>query len=93
MNVNQDELVVEALLGEEADKFLKGDLGRYLIGCAEQEIQEALLALETADPGEAKDIQKLQNRVWRARSFSDWLKELVIRGDNALKVYKQQQEE
>ena len=86
-----DELIAEAELGEEARKFLAGDLGKWMIGCAEQEVQAAMEALETADPDNAKVIRDLQNKAWRGRRFSEWLAELVSRGEGAIAAFKQQQ--
>lgn len=87
-----DELIAEAELGEEARNFLKGNLGQWLIGCAEQEIQSAHEDLENVKPTEKEKIRELQNQAWRARSFSKWLVELVSRGENAIQSYKQQQQ-
>jgi hypothetical protein len=89
----EDELSAEAILGDEARKFLEGDLGRYMRGCAEQDVQEALLDLEDADPEDHKKIRDIQNKIWRARNFPVWLNELVQRGEEALRVYQQQQKE
>jgi hypothetical protein len=88
-----DELIAEAELGDEARKFLDGDLGKWLVGCAEQEVQAAQEALETADPNNEKAIRDLQNKAWRGRRFKEWLAELVSRGEGAIAAFKQQQHE
>lgn len=90
---DEESLVAEALLGDEAKKFLTGELGRFLLGCAEQDAKLAASGLEDVDPSDQKKIRDLQNRVWRARSFEGWLNELVQRGEDAIKVYQQQKQE
>ena len=92
-NASLDELIAEAELGEEAKNFIQGDLGRFLLGCANQEIEAAHEALEDVKPSEKEKIRELQNAVWRARSFTKWLVELVSRGENAIQSYKQQKQE
>lgn len=88
-----DALIAEAELGEEAKGFLEGNLGRFLLGCAEQEVKAAQEALEEVDANNAKAISELQNKAWRARKFEEWLKELVSKGENAIAAYKQQKQE
>ena len=89
----EDELAAEAILGDEARRFLDGDLGKYMRGVAEQEIQEAILELEDADPEDKKKIREIQNKIWRARNFTGWLNELVQRGEEALRAFQQQKQE
>lgn len=85
-----EELVVEALVGEEAKKFFESDLGKIIVGYAEQEIQLAQEALETIDPTETEKIRQLQNQAKVARMFTSWLSELISKGENALQAFIQQ---
>ena len=87
-----DELIAEAELGEEARHFLESDLGKCLLGMAQQEIALAQEALERVDPANAEAVRKLQNQAQLGRQFEKWLLELVDRGDTAIKVFKQQNE-
>ena len=89
---DEDALSAEAILGDEAKRFLEGDLGRYMRGVADQEVEKAILELEEVDPGDAKKVREIQNRIWRARNFPAWLVELVQRGEEALRVYQQQKQ-
>jgi len=86
-------LEAEALLGDEAKRFLTGDLGRCLRGMAEQEVKAALLEFEEVDPTQKEKVRDLQNRIWRANRFTGWLEELVERGDEALRAFQQQKQE
>lgn len=87
-----DELIAEAEIGEEARKFLEGDLGKCLLGMAQQEIAVAQEKLEIVDPKDEKSITALQNHAKVGRWFEQWLMELVDRGNAAMQVYKQSQE-
>ena len=83
-----DELIAEALIGDEAKKFIESDLGKVILGLAEQKTEAARIALETADPDDRKLILKLQNEAALGRMFKDWLNELFNAGENALEVIK-----
>ena len=76
-------LVAEADFGRQVKEFLQSDIGRYLLGCAQQEHQAALEALKRTSPWRRRRITDLQNQAWRAESFMSWLRELLIRGRTA----------
>jgi hypothetical protein len=85
-----DELVAAAELGDEAKRFLESDLGRCLLGMAEQEVQLAQEALAEVDPTDTEGIRKLQNQAKLYRTFNEWLKELLDKGEAALQAFIQQ---
>lgn len=91
--MNHDELIAEALIGEEARKFIESDLGKVVLGIADQQVSEALAALEDADPSDVKQIMALQNKARAGRQFRGWLIELINAGENALEVYKNESKE
>ncbi len=70
----------EAAMGRDAIEFIKSQLGRYIVGCAKQEADDALLELKRVFPWRRRRIQQLQAQIWRAESFAGWLGDLVIRG-------------
>jgi len=78
-----NELFAEAILGRDAEDFIQSDIGQYLIGCAEQEAQEAMEKLKHVFPWRRRKIVELQNRIWRAESIQSWLAEIVIKGKQA----------
>ena len=90
MSDNLDHLIAAAELGEESRKFLESDLGRCILGMAAQEASIAEKKLSTVDPTDSKTITALQNEVWRANSFEQWLVELLDEGEAAMNVFKQQ---
>ena len=89
--MNENEVIAEALIGDEAKKFLESELGKCVLGMAMQEVQSAQEALETANPTDCAAIEKLQNKARLGRQFEQWLKELFTRGENALRIYRHEQ--
>lgn len=87
-----DELIAEALIGDEAKRFLESDLGQVILGMAQQEVDAAVEKLKAVDPTDAKVIREIQNEVWRAEQFKGWLTELFHKGEAALQAFKQQSE-
>ena len=88
-----DELIAEALLGEEAEKFLVSDLGRCLIGMAQQDVKEAEEGLKLVDPEDKKLIVALQNKAWLGGNFEAYIRELISKGRIATTIYAQQKQE
>lgn len=84
------ELVAEAILGKDAEEFLNTELGRYLIGRAEQEASEATQQLKDVWSWRSKKIQELQNKIWRAESVQSWLADLIISGRQAMETLDEQ---
>ena len=78
--------MAQAILGRDAEDFIKSELGRYLIGCADQEKKDALVQLARVSPWRRNRIRDLQARVWRAESFLSWLAELIKVGRQAESV-------
>lgn len=73
-------LFVEATLGREAIEFFRSDMGRYMVGCAQQEYAIASAKLKKVAWWRKRRIQELQNEIWRAEQFMVWLRDLIIRG-------------
>ena len=70
----------EVALGKDAEEFFQSELGRYLIGCAQQEYSEASAKLKTVAWWRPHKITELQNQMWRAEQFMVWLRDLIIKG-------------
>lgn len=86
-------LHAEVILGKDAEEFLQRDLGRYMLGRAEEEEREAMEALATVSPWRRRRISQLQAQLWRARSFQGWLAELITGGNQALEQLEEQHPE
>jgi hypothetical protein len=82
MNAVQ-QLEREAALGLQVEHFLAGEIGKYLVGRAEAEVDAAVQALKTVKPTDAERIQELQNEIFRAESVQYWLAEAIQAGLNA----------
>jgi len=88
-----DELIAEAEIGDEARKFVESDLGKTLLGMAQQEVARAQEELETVDPSDTKKLIALQNQAKNGRNFEQWLNELISKGEQALILWKQERDE
>ena len=86
------ELYAEAMLGEDVETFLNSDIGRFLVGRAEQEATEAMQELKRCFPWRRRRITELQTRIWRAESIQRWLGELIIQGRQAMTQIEQSEE-
>lgn len=86
------EVIAQALIGDDAEGWMSSDLGRTILGMAEQEVLKAALEIPNVDVKDEKKIREIQNRIWRATQFPDWLRELMHNGREVLQAYKQQQE-
>ncbi|HIJ83832.1 MAG: hypothetical protein HW380_210 [Magnetococcales bacterium] len=75
--------LAEVDLGLQCQRFFNSDVGRYLLGRAAQEIQEARDLLEQVHHEETGNVRQLQNRIWRARSFITWIDEAIRDGEEA----------
>lgn len=88
----QQELIAAAELGEQARAFIASDLGRVVLGFADQHVKEALESLGDVPPTDIEKIRDLQNQVKVGRWFPEWLNELLADGENAINVFRQQRE-
>ena len=89
---DNDALIQAAELGEEARKFLDGNLGKKLIDLADEDVHEALLALGAVNPDDTVMIRRLQAKVMFGQLFAGRLMNLVHEGEQAIQVFKQQNE-
>lgn len=85
-----EQLIAQAELGEEAKKFLDGDLGKKLIDLADDERRVALEDLANVNPKDEAKIIELQLNARFGEKFGAWLVSLVREGENAITVYRQQ---
>lgn len=84
----ENELIAETLVGDEAETFKVSELGRCLLGIAEQDRRLALEELETVNPTDVPAIEALQRRAMHARNFEAWIDDLITKGRQALEVLK-----
>jgi hypothetical protein len=87
-----DELLAKVELGLDAQAFMRTKLGQYLIGRANEIVEEAVEKLKEADPDDTKAIRDLQNTIRLNESFMYWLADAVTQGQSAEELLIQQQE-
>lgn len=90
--MSDDDLIDAAELGEEAKKFIASDLGQTLLARAQQETLAALEELSNCDPSDSRTVKSLQDKAALGRKFPEWLNEIVGIGNEALTVWRQQNE-
>lgn len=88
-DISTQTLYAEAIIGKDAEAFLNGDLGRYMLARADEEEREAMEELVTVSAWRRRRIQQLQAKLWRARSFRGWLSEMIVTGRQALQQLEQ----
>ena len=75
-----DPLFAKAMLGQEATRFMNGQVGRHVVARAEREIEQAYQALSVADAEDPRLIRDLQNQIAIARAIPQWLASAVNEG-------------
>lgn len=84
-------LLAETHLGEDAAEFVKSDLGRYVLGRMNIEINEMMLKLKTTFPLRWRRIQQLQNEIWKREAFKTYLLGAIQSGRSALSELSQRE--
>lgn len=80
-----DYLFAEAKLGIEVDNFLQTDIGRYLKGRAQQEVDEAVNVFLNCDPERSRElIMKAKAKARAAQQVMTWLTEAYNDGMGAV---------
>jgi len=83
MNDDNSDLLNKATIGMDAETFLGTNLGRKLVERAAAHADEATEKLKKCSPIDAAMIRDLQNEIWKAESFKDWIAEIIQEGWNA----------
>ena len=84
-----DPLVRTATFGRQVEDFLETDIGKYLVGRAEQEARTAMDRLKAISPWRRARIRDLQAQVWRAENFQQWLGNAIVEGRHALQMLQE----
>lgn len=67
----------EARFGVTVEEFLASDIGRYLLGRADAELDDARTLLETVTP---EQLRAVQLKAAVPRAFKSWLEDALING-------------
>jgi hypothetical protein len=76
-------LAMEAALARDVRDFAQSDVGRYMVGCAKQDIENTYTKLVACAPWRWRRIQQLQNEIRVAEMFLSYLRDLILRGKSA----------
>lgn len=74
--------------------FMATPIGRYLVGCAQQEKQlmkDEMAKLDPTSDSFVKEYTKLQTTLYAAANFELWLAEAISNGENAQAQLDQQE--
>ena len=85
-------LAAEYDMGEQAKEFINSDLGRFMVGAAQQDSLDAQEKLKHTLPFRWRRIYQLQQESLLADKFLLYLKELLIRGRAAEQGLEQRDE-
>lgn len=83
---------VEVVAGNDAEDFVGSELGKIVLGMAEQDAKAVMQEFSEVDASDLSKVRDLQVRLKVALRFDSYLAELVTRGREAMEAYKQQQE-
>lgn len=86
------ELINQIDFGMQVEAFLGSEVGKYLIGRAEHDVEEATEQLKNADPENPKLIRTLQNKIKCAESIQYWMAEAIQSGHLAQMQLREQDE-
>jgi len=89
MMMTEQDMFKTAQIGIEAEKFLSTDLGIFLLGKAEMELETGFSLLLDALPTDYATITKLQSQCKRALNFKSWLAEAIQSGEYAVRELRQ----
>lgn len=73
-------LFADARLGTQVELFLSSEVGRYLVGRAEEEEKLAIAELIEAKPNDFFANRDIRNRIAVTHMFRDWLADAVQAG-------------
>ena len=83
------QLLDTAIFGKQVENFLNTELGKYLVGRAEAQAERAHEQLARVLPWRRRRIQQLQNEIWLAERFQQWLAEAIMDGEQAVNLIEE----
>jgi hypothetical protein len=84
-------LLAEAQIGQEAEDWINSQIGQYVVGCANQEINDCMEQLKWVDPDDSKLIRDLQLRIASRELAVRWIMEIIDRGNDAFQMLNTEQ--
>lgn len=87
-----DEIKESAIFGERVKMFLESDVGQYVLGQLESEMEEQIDKLKTVHPWRWRRISQLQAKIEVYENFKFWLANAIIDGQQAMKILQGDEE-
>lgn len=75
-----------AVFGERVKLFLESDVGQYVIGRLETELDESVEQLKGVHPWRWRKISQIQERIRSFERFKIWMADAIIEGQQAMKI-------
>lgn len=88
-----NELLERAGFGKQVELFWGSRIGGYLQSRAQVCYTDAIQELKTCDPQNWTKVQDLQNKIWIAERFEQWLSEAVQDGIKSLEILNGEEED
>jgi hypothetical protein len=85
-----DEIKAQILIGDDAETFVQSELGKTVLGMAQQDFEAAMHAFCEADLGDTRAVAKIQQEARVARALNQYLVELIQRGREAMTTVQQE---
>lgn len=92
-DMTSEELLASAELGDQALRFRDSELGKCILGMAEQDARDAAAKLARVNPTDASSISQFQVDYKVAERFEQYLMELITDGEQSIQIFKQQEYE
>lgn len=80
-------------LGDQARRWLESDIGQWVLGVAQQEVDAATRDLKEVDPENSAEIRRLQNAIKVAEQGVKWLLEAIQRAHQVETLHDEEERE
>ncbi len=91
--MNQQDAIEMAVFGVEVERFLAGEIGKYLLDRAEIEREKAISEMKTIDPTNANEVRRVQDGLCIPDKIVKWLSEAIESGRAAHDALQEQEAE
>jgi hypothetical protein len=78
-------LLRRAAFGRQVEEFWASDIGNYVLNRIDSEVVSAFGELKICDPKDGKEVQSLQNKIYRAESIKNYLADAIVDGLQSFK--------
>lgn len=84
-----DEIKAAVLIGDDAEEFVKSELGQTVLGMAKQDAELAMDKFNDCHITDTAKLMEIKVELRVAQRFDRYLSELITRGREALEANKQ----